>query len=56
MSRTMTEKEHEELKNIIESKKRELVDKKDIIDYFHRAGFCDEKGLTVYPYNNRNKR
>lgn len=50
MSWTTSDKEREEIINLIERKRVEMTDKKDIIAFFHRAGFCDENGKAKYPY------
>lgn len=51
MSRTMTKEEHAELSMIIEKKRKELDTPEKIIEYLNHAGFCDEKGNPIYPYN-----
>jgi hypothetical protein len=56
MARTMSETEHEELKQFIVQKSKELTKKQDIINYLTKVGFCDENGKTVFPYNSLQKK
>ncbi len=55
MSRTMSQKEHEQFETFIEKKSGELKEKQDIINFLHNVGYCDKKGAAIFPYNSSRK-